>query len=86
MSDNMKELLAINRDYFTPAEVAKVLCCDPQAIRFKARYAPDTLGFPTLLWGTRVKIPRIPFLKSLGIEETEIKTLYIKPKSNIKQK
>lgn len=52
-----------------PADVAPILGCDPQWIRDTARENPDALGFPVLVVGSRVKIPRIPFLRYLGYEE-----------------
>lgn len=47
--------------YLTPAEVAELLNCDPQAIRDAARHNPEQLGFPTMRVGNRTKIPRMPF-------------------------
>nr|DAW04567.1 MAG TPA: hypothetical protein [Bacteriophage sp.] len=46
-----------------------MLNCDPQAIRDAARHNPEQLGFPTMRVGNRTKIPRMPFLRWLGIEE-----------------
>lgn len=58
-----------NKLYLTPAEVAELLNCDPQAIRDAARHNPEQLGFPTMRVGNRTKIPRMPFLRWMGIEE-----------------
>lgn len=49
----------------TPAEAAKVLGCNPNSIRQAARRRPELLGFPVIVMGNRVLIPRIPFLNFL---------------------
>lgn len=66
----LDEIRRFDRDYLTPAQVAGVLGCDPQGIRIWAKQKPNELGFPICVIGTRVKIPRKPFLKFMtgGIE------------------
>lgn len=49
-------------EFLTPAIVAAVLGCDPQIIRIQARENRDKLGFPVIVSGNRVKIPRDGFL------------------------
>lgn len=65
------ELQALDKPFLTPAEVAPVLGSDPNTIRVTARQRPDLIGFPYTFVGSRMKIPRIPFLRFLGIEEKE---------------
>lgn len=67
----MEELLASNKAYLTPCEVAGVLGTTDQQVRVCARQRPDLLGFPTIIMGSRVKIPRIPFLEYLGVKGAE---------------
>lgn len=57
----------VDREFFTPAEICGVLGANPQDIRDTARQRPDLLGFPVVLIGNRVKIPRIPFLRFMGV-------------------
>lgn len=57
----------VDREFFTAAEICGVLCMDPQTIRDTARQRPELLGFPVILTGTRVRIPRIPFLRYMGV-------------------
>lgn len=57
--------------FLTPADIAEVLQTNPQLIRITAREAPQLLGFPVVVVGTRTKIPRRPFLAFLGEEESE---------------
>lgn len=68
---DLEKIKASEKIFLTPAEVAPVLGCDPQTIRHAAREQPELLGFPCMVIGTRTKIPRIPFLRFLGIETTE---------------
>ena len=52
--------------WLTAADVAPVLECNPDAIRQQAQTDPAKLGFPVVVIGTRVKIPRRPFLSYFG--------------------
>lgn len=56
-----------DRDYFTAVEISKVVGADPNLIRLTARQQPHLLGFPSILVGNRVKFPRIPFLRYMGV-------------------
>ena len=60
---SVQEMIHSSKPVLTPAEVSKVLGCDPNKIRATARTHPERLGFPVCVVGTRVKIPRIPFLR-----------------------
>lgn len=57
----------VNKEFFTPQDVCLVLGADPQKIRTQARKCPESLGFPVIIVGNRVKIPRIPFLRYMGV-------------------
>lgn len=56
-----------DREYFTAAEICGVLEMDPHTIRLCARQRPELLGFPAIITGSRVKFPRIPFLRFMGV-------------------
>ena len=58
--DEMKEM---DREYLTPMQVSKVLGCHAYGINVAAREHPETLGFPVIMVGRRVKIPRRAFIK-----------------------
>lgn len=55
--------------FLSPVEVAPVLGSDPHTVRCTARQRPELLGFPFTFSGNRMKIPRIPFLRFLGVME-----------------
>lgn len=62
-------ILASDAVFLTAEEVGKAAGWSPDAIRAQARNNPALLGFPVTVLGTRTYIPRIPFLKHIGIEE-----------------
>ena len=68
-ADRLAEIMASDAPMLTPAQVAPVLGCNPQDIRVTARQAPELLGFPVSVIGTRTKIPRRSFLRWAGYEE-----------------
>lgn len=59
----LDEIRNSTKEVLTPAEVAEVLRCDPQDVRVAARQRPDLLGFNVTVVGTRVKIPRLAFIR-----------------------
>ena len=56
-----------NEEVLTPADIAPILGVDPHAIRVAARQRPELLKFEFYISGNRTKIPRIPFLRYIGI-------------------
>lgn len=59
----LQEIEAIPRDYLKVAEVCELLHTRPDCFRGQAHKYPEKLGFPVIVIGSRVKIPKIPFLK-----------------------
>lgn len=53
----------------TVVDASLILGCDPNTLRVQANEDPAKLGFPLTIIGTRVKIPRLPFLAHLGYAE-----------------
>ncbi len=47
----------------TPEAAASVLGCTPNSLRQAARQRPELLGFPVIVMGHRVRIPRLPFIQ-----------------------
>ena len=63
----IEEIKSSTKEVLTPADIADVLNADPQDIRVAARTAPEKLGFPVIVIKSRIKVPRVPFLKYFGI-------------------
>lgn len=59
----LRDLESVSADFLTAAQIAPILGTNPNYIRLQAQKAPQKLGFPVVVLGTRVKIPKIPFLK-----------------------
>ena len=67
----LNEIRGMAKETLSPAIVAGVIGCDPQSIRLAARVAPERLGFPTIVMGSRVLIPRQAFLQFMEGEKKE---------------
>ena len=59
----LDDLKRIDREFLTPAQVAEVLNCSAHGVRIWARQRPEQLGFPVCIIGTRVRIPKRPFIQ-----------------------
>ena len=64
----VKELQESEKAFFTPDDESGVLGSNPQTIRVTARQRPDLIGYEFTFVGNRMKIPKIPFLRFLGVE------------------
>ena len=61
----LEDIKAMTGEIITPAVAAEVLGADPHWLRVAARTKPELLGFPVIVMGSRVKIPRRAFIKYL---------------------
>lgn len=67
-ADLLESIRKMDKANLTPAEAAQVMHCSPDLIRVAARQKPELLHFPVSVIGNRTKIPRIPFLRSYGVD------------------
>lgn len=67
----LDDLKRLDREFLTPAQVAEVLNCSAQGVRIWSRQRPEQLGFPVCIIGSRIKIPRRPFLRFMGVSDAE---------------
>lgn len=58
----IEDIKKMNKEVLTPGDVAPVLGCDPNIIRFQAKQNIRQLGFPAAKLGSRIKIPRRAFI------------------------
>ena len=61
----LNEIKQSDTAYLNITDIAGVLNAAPQAIRNQIWREPERLGFPVIVIGTRIRIPRIPFLDFL---------------------
>lgn len=62
----LDDIRASSRIYLSPADIAPILQCDPHSIRVQAHQDPSALGYPVIVIGRRIRIPRVPFIQYLG--------------------
>lgn len=58
----LDEIEAMDRPTLTPMIVAGCMHWDPYTINLQAKKDPKSLGFPVIVKGTRVLIPREGFI------------------------
>ena len=63
------EIKASDLVFLAPADIAPILGCDPNWLRRAAHDAPELIGFPVCVIGSRTRIPRKPFLRFIGESE-----------------
>lgn len=64
----LDEIRKSDKELLVPREVAEILHCDPYKFTLEAKRCPEKLGFPVCVIGTRVRVPKIPFLRFLGVD------------------
>lgn len=60
---SLDDITALESEYLTCAQIAGVLHADPYAIHQTAVQRPELLGFPVIVYGRRVKVPKMPFVR-----------------------
>ena len=61
----LDEIRTSDKPFLIATDISDILGCDPHNIRLMAKQRPELLGFPVCVVGTRVKIPRVPFIHFL---------------------
>lgn len=68
------ELEKSDKDFLTPEDVSGVLGCHPYSINVQAREDITKLGFPAAKIGTRVRIPRLGFIRWMTYGNAPVST------------
>ena len=58
---SIAELETMTKETISCSTAAVVIGCNPQLLRIQARQCRQALGFPVIVIGNHVKIPRRPF-------------------------
>ena len=61
----LEQIRISDKTMLTPDDVSEVLGCNGYAINLQCKDDPKKLGFPVCVLGTRVRIPRVAFVKWL---------------------
>lgn len=59
----ISEIRASDKPFLMATDVCEMLGCDAHSLRIAAHQAPEKLGFNVSVMGTRVRIPRVAFLR-----------------------
>jgi hypothetical protein len=59
----LDDIEKINKQFLVPTDVAPYLGVHPYSINVQAQKDPSKLGFPVIVMGSRVKIPKLAFIK-----------------------
>ena len=66
----LQEIKDCPKEMLVPTDIAGLLGCEPYSINLQARKDPKALGFPVVVLGSRVKIPKHGFIRFMeGISE-----------------
>lgn len=61
----LERIEALPKDMLVPADVAKILGCTPYLINVATRDGKNPFPFPVIRINSRVRIPKIPFVKAM---------------------
>lgn len=56
---------ALDKDMLVPTDICKYLGCSAYTINIATRDGNNPFPFPVIRLGTRVKIPKIPFINAM---------------------
>ena len=59
----LQELEQLPKEMLVPADIAPILGCTPYSINIAVRDGKNPFPFPVIKMGTRIRIPKQPFLK-----------------------
>lgn len=61
----LERIEALEKDMLAPKDVAKCLGCTPYLINVATRDGKNPFPFPVIRINSRVRIPKIPFVKAM---------------------
>ena len=63
MQMTLQELEQLPKEILVPADIAPILGCTPYSINIATRDGKNPFPFPVIRMGSRVRIPKKPFIK-----------------------
>lgn len=67
----LEELEMLDKEMLVPTDVAPILGCSPYTINVATKDGKNPFPFPIVRMGTRVRIPKRPFIKAMRGETNE---------------
>lgn len=71
MNDELERIAALDKDMLVPTDIAPYLGCSPYTINVATRDGRNPFPFPVIRMGTRVRIPKLPFIRAMRGEAAE---------------
>ena len=68
----LNDLEKLDKDMLIPKDIAPILGCMPYTINVLTRDGKNPFPFPIIRMGTRVRIPKMPFIKAMRGELNEV--------------
>lgn len=65
----LEELEMLDKEMLVPTDIAPILGCSPYTINVATKDGKNPFPFPVVRMGTRVRIPKRPFIKAMRGEE-----------------
>ena len=65
VNDELDRIAALDKEMLVPTDIAQYLGCSPYAINVATKDGRNPFPFPVIRMGTRVRIPKRPFLKAM---------------------
>lgn len=64
-SDELDRIEALPKEMLVPKDIANYLGCCPYTINVATKDGKNPFPFPVIRMGTRVRIPKMPFIKAM---------------------
>ena len=74
-SNELERIAALPKDMLAPKDVCKYLGCCAYSINVATENGKNPFPFPVIRMGRRVRIPKMPFIKSMRGELMKEETL-----------
>ena len=65
MKEELERIEALDKSMLVPSDVAKYLGCSAYTINIATRDGKNPFPFPVIRMGSRVRIPKEPFIKAM---------------------
>ena len=61
----LEDIEMLDKEMLVPTDIAPILGCTPYTINVATRNGENPFPFPVIRIGTRVRIPKMPFIKAM---------------------
>ena len=68
----LDDLERLDKEMLVPKDIAPFLGCMPYTINVATKDGHNPFPFPIIRMGTRVRIPKMPFIKAMRGETNEV--------------